>query len=138
VPAPIKSSIRVLNFAWIGAIGFVVDAGTLQILYSSHTLSPLYARAISFPLAVTATWFLNARCTFGDRLDSRLKLRYGLYILGQSLGALINLGVFALLVLIVPLLSSYPIVPLALGSGCAMVFNYAWANVLVFPTSVER
>ncbi len=51
-------------FAVVGAVGFLVDAGVLTALVNGLGANPYAARAVSFPAAVTATWWLNRRWTF--------------------------------------------------------------------------
>ncbi|HEY4881711.1 MAG TPA: GtrA family protein [Steroidobacteraceae bacterium] len=122
---------RVLSFGAIGGIGFVVDAGILQALFALGML-PLIARCISFPVAVTVTWLLNRRYTFRDRSHSGSDARYFLYVGGQIVGAFINVGVFVLTIRHWPGLALGPLIPMIAGSALALIFNFAWANLLVF------
>jgi putative flippase GtrA len=69
---------------------------------------------------------------FSDRPQTAAKSRYALYVAGQVMGALINVGVFMLTIWNWPTLSDKPVIPLMVGSALALVFNYRWANVLVF------
>jgi len=124
---------RILSFGAIGGIGFVVDAGILQALFSLG-VQPLIARCISFPVAVTATWLLNRRYTFRDRAQSGAHARYALYVGGQIAGALINVGVFVLTIRHWPETAARPLIPMMAGSAIALFFNYTWANLLVFST----
>ena len=125
---------RLISFGVIGGIGFAVDAGILQTLFV-FGIKPLLARCVSFPVAVTTTWLLNNYYTFGDRPQTAAKSRYALYVAGQVMGALINVGVFMLTIRNWPMLSDKPVIPLIVGSALALVFNYTWANVLVFRLS---
>jgi putative flippase GtrA len=122
---------RLLSFGVIGGIGFAVDAGILQALFF-FGIQPLMARGISFPVAVTATWLLNKRYTFRDRPHSGPHSRYFLYVSGQVAGALINVCAFVLTIRHWPVLSARPVIPLIVGSALGLIFNYSWANVLVF------
>src|SRR5271167_1047390 len=70
--------------------------------------------------------------TFSDRPQTAAKSRYALYVAGQVMGALINVGVFMLRIRNWPTLSDKPVISLMVGSALALVFNYTWANVLVF------
>jgi putative flippase GtrA len=124
---------RILSFGAIGGIGFVVDAGILQGLFS-FGVQPLMARCVSFPIAVTATWLLNRRYTFRDRAQSGAHARYALYVGGQIVGALINVGVFVLTIRHWPEAAARPLIPMMAGSAIALLFNYSWANRLVFST----
>jgi putative flippase GtrA len=123
---------RLLAFGLVGGVGFVVDAGVLQLLFSQWGMSPLGARAISFPLAVTATWILNKHVTFRDRAPGRSGRGYALYFVGQIMGALVNVAVFIVALRIWPQFADRPLIPLAFGSAVAMFFNYLWSSLLVF------
>jgi putative flippase GtrA len=125
-------TMRLMAFGLVGGVGFVVDAGILQLLYSWADMNPFAARAISFPCAVTATWILNKRFTFRDRSVQATGNRYALYFVGQVLGALTNLAVFFVAMRTWPAISNRPLIPMAAGSAVAMCFNYAWANIVVF------
>jgi putative flippase GtrA len=122
---------RILSFSAIGGIGFAVDAGILQTLFS-FGIQPLMARGVSFPVAVTATWLLNKRYTFRDRPHSGPHSRYFLYVSGQIAGALVNVCAFVLAIRHWPTLSARPVIPLMVGSALGLIFNYTWANMLVF------
>lgn len=128
---------RAFLYGLIGAVGFIVDAGILQLLFMGWEIQPLTARAVSFPLAVTATWLLNRRLTFKDR-HVRGRSGYLTYVLGQILGSVLNLAIFTLLLWQWHKLAEYPVIPLAVGAIFGLVFNYAWANILVFRSPNSR
>lgn len=122
---------RILSFGAIGGVGFVVNAGILQGLFMLG-VPALYARFVSFPAAVTATWLLNRRYTFRDRPQLDGRSQYFLYVGGQIAGALINVAVFILTIHYRPETAGRPIIPMMVGSAIALIFNYSWANALVF------
>ncbi|MEQ9464820.1 MAG: GtrA family protein [Haliea sp.] len=119
-------------FAGIGAVGFLVDAGVLSWLVASQGWGLYSARAISFGLAVTATWYLNRRITFASHARAGRGREYGRYLSTQTIGALINLGVYVSVIAAVPTLASCPVIPLALGSATALLFNFVSARLWVF------
>lgn len=120
----------------MGGLGFVVDAAILSALV--HVLDwPHYtARAISFAAAVTVTWYCNRRWVF-SRSNDRAR-EYGAYFVVQIVGAVINLGTYALVITLVPSLARLPILPLATGAGLALLFNYSGASRWVFVDSSTR
>lgn len=132
-----KLPVRVVQFAVAGGIGFIVDAAILSALTSLAGWHPLRARIVSFLCAVTVTWWINRRYTFADRntKPQRTATEYSRYLLVQGLGAALNYAVFATAILLVPVLKSYPVLPLAIGSGVAMFFNYFAMHWFVFPSS---
>ena len=115
----------------VGVVGFAVDGAVLQLLVSAASWSPYAARVLSFPAALTANFFLNRAWTFGALRMSPARA-YGAYGAIQLIGALINLLVFTLCLLLAPALYAHPLLALAIGSGVAMLFNYYASRRLVF------
>jgi putative flippase GtrA len=121
---------RFLRFSVVGTLGFVVDAGVLQILISFGGLGPILARAISIPTAVLATWLLNRTFTFrsdGPALASLVR-----YIAVSIAGAAVNFAVYTTLVLVSPLMAAHPVLPLAIASIIALVVNYLGSKHFAF------
>jgi putative flippase GtrA len=53
-----------LRFCAVGTVGFVIDAGILQLLVLGIGMSPYLVRIISFLVAASATWLMNRHYTF--------------------------------------------------------------------------
>ena len=122
---------RLLKFALVGGMGFVVDASVLTIALGRLTSSLYLARALSFSVAVFATWLLNRTFVFqGARIS--VAAEYARYFTVQVVGALTNLAVFFTLVESLPILSTTPVVPLAIGAIVAAFVNYAGSIWWVF------
>jgi putative flippase GtrA len=134
-----KSAIvqRIIAFAIVGSIGFVIDGGILTLAIEIFKLNPYLGRAISFPIAVTATWYLNRRWTFAANASARKNTEYTRYFIIQVTGAAINLGIYFLLITIVPWFALHPIVPLAIAALVAMIFNFLGAQLYVFTKTVK-
>ena len=118
------------RFAAIGAIGFVVDGGILTILNSAYGLNLFYARLVSFSVAVTVTWFLNRQLTF--RATPEPGREWGRYAVVNSIGALLNMGIFFWLVYTFDVLAEWPIVALAIAASIALVFNFLGSRHIAF------
>lgn len=135
-----KSSIlshRFLRFCLVGTIGFLVDVAVLYAL--AGALGWYGARVLSFLAAVTATWILNRRFTFTKdstlRVESparTVRAEFLSYLLSMLGGAVVNYGVFAL---ILATLSGAWIeaVGIAAGSVSGLFVNYFAAKNFVFP-----
>lgn len=121
---------RLVRFALVGGVGFIVDATALTLLVNGLGYGHYVSRAVSFSLAVTVTWLLNRRWVF--QAGSPSGREYSGYFAVQLLGAFINLGVYVLVIEIVPSLAAIPVVPLAVGSAVAMFSNYLLARRLVY------
>ena len=122
---------KLARFAVIGIVGFGIDASVLHLLVTQAGWSPFTARTLSFPPALTATFLLNRSWTF-RALRLPPAQAYGAYTIIQLVGALLNLLVFFLCVLLVPILYDWPLIPLAIGAGAALVFNFTASRRLVF------
>jgi putative flippase GtrA len=123
---------RFPGFILVGAIGFLIDAGILTVMMKILGFGHYGARAISFTIAVTATWYMNRRWVF-DRHAARMSRReYTSYASVQVIGALINLSVFAVVIEFVPGLTTMPVIPLAVGAAVALVFNFGASSRFVF------
>lgn len=117
---------QVAKFAVVGGVGFLVDAGVAQGLVMFSDLGPYLPRLISFPIALSVTWYLNRIWTFSETGAGATRGRqYSRYAVVQVLGNLINLAVYALALRIGPAwFGDFVIAPLAFASGVAMVWNY--------------
>ena len=115
---------EVLSFLVVGGAGFAIEAVILTVLTLYAQWSPWQARIPSFLTAVLVTWALNRRHTFANRgLPSRSTEAF-LYTAIQGGGALINLGIFGVCLMLLPGLSQVPVIPLAIGAVGGFAFNY--------------
>ncbi|EYD70870.1 GtrA family protein [Limimaricola hongkongensis] len=133
---------RIAKFAAVGGIGFLIDAGIAQALVAATEIGPYLTRIISFPAALTVTWYLNRVWTFSATGVGRGR-QYGRYVAVQVLGNGVNLAVYALAIRLGPdWFATYVIAPLAIASGVAMVANYLgarhWAYAKPAPCSATR
>jgi putative flippase GtrA len=120
---------QILRFGIVGVVGFVVNAGMVEWL--ARSIGPIWAQALAFPVAVTVTWWLNRRYTFGAsrHVWHREWLRY---VAANALGWGANNGVYFLLIFKFPLAYQYPSLAVAAGSLAGMVFNFAISKWIVF------
>jgi putative flippase GtrA len=125
------------GFVVVGAVGFLIDAGILTLLITGFGLDHYSARAISFTVAVTFTWFMNRRWVFEKSTASMSVREYYSYLFVQAVGALINLTVFVAVIEIVPKLTNIPVIPLAVGASAALLFNFRASSRFVFSESQD-
>jgi putative flippase GtrA len=130
-PSVLGVARQMLSFSVIGVLGFLVDASVLYVALSWGL--GLYAgRAVSYMSAVSATWVLNRRYTF-ERTSGDNKLHeWSRFVVSQLAGATINLGVYALLVHMSPLVAHEPIIGVAAGSLSGLLINFSVARAFVF------
>jgi putative flippase GtrA len=120
----VKLAVQTSRFVLVGAIGFLVDGGILTLLHSVFDVGLLHARLVSFAVAVTVTWYLNRQHTFADKKDANAMDEWGRYAFVNTIGALLNLGVFLWLAYRFEILADWPIVPLAIAATIALAFNF--------------
>lgn len=123
---------QVFKFAIVGGIGFLVDAGILSGLFAWTDWGPFWPRAISFPIALTVTWYLNSIWTFKENA-APVATNYSRYAVVQSIGVTINYVVYTLAILLGPLVMSQNVIlPLALASVAGMSFNFLGSKYWAF------
>ena len=140
---PVIAAASVINyklsgFVVVGAIGFLVDAGVLTALMAGFEFDHYRARAISFAIAVTATWYMNRRWVFERDAVPVSGREYSSYFVVQIVGAVINLSVFVAVIELAPDLAVLPVIPLAIGAAAALLFNFSMSSRFVFATPTEK
>jgi putative flippase GtrA len=121
-----------LLFCVAGTLGFLVDAGIVQLLVSGAGVDPLLARLPSFAAAVTTTWWFNRRYTFTPRPDSSLPAEWLRYASSQLAGLSVNYLVYASLVLAFALMRDVPALAVAMGTLSGLVVNFLAARRWAF------
>ncbi|HEX7114784.1 MAG TPA: GtrA family protein [Steroidobacter sp.] len=122
-----------IRFAGVGALGFAIDAGIFLLLTAALAdWSIQSARATSIVCSITATWALNRRVTFAQRKSRHRAREYLRYLLVQLAGLVVNIGVFASALWIVPALRRIPVLALLAGAAAALGFNFLAARSLAF------
>lgn len=125
-------AMRLASFAAVGLGGYVVHAGALSFFIHIAGLTPTLAWFPAFFLALAFTWGLNRMFTFRALKPARKRHEAAGYLIVQSLGAVINYLIYALLVITALPLLSIPVIALAGGSGVAFIFNYVALRKFVF------
>jgi len=121
------------SFAIGGVIGLVIDAGVVQGLVVGAGWNPYLARVLSFLLAATFTWWWNRRHTFAARPSGHSAHAEWLrWMALMSVGALVNYGVYAALMLAFQGLHRWPALAAAAGSAVAAVVNFSAARGALF------
>jgi putative flippase GtrA len=116
---------RFLRFCVVGGVGFLVDAGMLELLVSMG-IDTLAARILSIIVALHVTYVLHTHYTFNA---ARTWRNWRGFLLSNSIGATVNYGTFFLLLL--ALEGSTPVLQRQIailgGTAIALVLNY-WMN----------
>lgn len=123
------------QLAWFGVggfIGFLVDAGIVQLLVSKFEVDPYVGRLFSFVCAATATWLFNRHFTFHKRGDYGLFGEWSRYMVAMSAGFALNYVTYALVVYFSSFVQAWPAVGVALGSLPGSAVNFLGARQWVF------
>lgn len=114
------------KFTIVGFVGFIIDATILTLLSVNIGMNIFFSRTVSFITATLVTWILNRIYTFRKHTKkSDINTReYRRYLLIQTGGAIVNLIVFTIIILLVPKLIGTPIIPLAIGAIFGLAFNF--------------
>ncbi|MCB1685541.1 MAG: GtrA family protein [Pseudomonadales bacterium] len=121
------------RFLIVGAGGFVIDISVMTVLLYGVNLAGsdaelIGSRVIAWGAAISATYFLNARFTFGASIRHS---RFLNYLVIQAAGACINLGTFAGLVVVGPF-EQHPLVAMVIGNVLATINNFLLVRKFVY------
>lgn len=123
------------QLAWFGVggfIGFLVDAGIVQLLVSKFAVDPYVGRLFSFLCAATATWLFNRRFTFTRSGSYTLFGEWSRYVAAMSAGFAVNYATYAAVVYFSHFVQAWPAVGVALGSLPGSAVNFIGARHWVF------
>ena len=118
-----------LQFAAIGAAAFVVDSVVLKIGLALG-LTPAIGRLVSLFVSMNFTFVVNRAVTFAKFRGQSLPAQWALYMAANSIGALVNYGVF--LAFTAGPLSGQPILAVAAGSIAGLAFNFTASRLTAF------
>jgi len=125
------------RFALVGTAAFVVDT---LVLYGGLWLGLGYywGRAASYFVAATFTWYGNRRITFAATRASgaaAIAAEWARFLIANLGGGLVNYGVYAALVNVLPVVRAYPALGVAAGSIAGLTLNFALSKFVVFRAS---
>jgi len=96
--------------------------------YGQDESALIASRSVAWLVAVSVTFFLNARFTFGASIRHA---RFFNYFVIQLTGAGINIGVYSGLIVFGPLVA-YPLIALMIGSALATINNFLLIRRFVY------
>ena len=126
-----------IAFTLVGLVGLAVDAGVFTLLTSEAQWSIAAARTVSVTGQIVVTWLLNRAVTFARQRSPRRGAEFVRYAAVQASGLVVNIGVFAGL-LLVPALHAWPLAPLVLGAAAGFAFNFTVLRALVYRGNPAR
>lgn len=124
---------ELLGFAAGGLLGLAIDASIVQALVTWAGWHVYPARAVSFTFAATFTWWWSRHVTFRHRHSGRAAHAEWLgWVMLMSVGAVVNLGVYVVVLKLFEDLERWPAVAVAAGSAAGAAFNFASARAALF------
>jgi putative flippase GtrA len=123
---------QLILFCVGGVIGFIVDAGVLQLLVSGLAWDRFTGRLISFVCAATATWLFNRRYTFRGPRRHPLHWEWARYVVAMSAGFAFNFAAYSALVLTFNVDGKYLVLAVAAGSVAGLGVNFIASRYWVF------
>ena len=127
-----KVARQLVLFSVGGTIGFIVDAGVLQLLVSGLAWDRFSGRLISFLCAATATWVFNRHFTFNGPRRHSLHGEWARYIIAMSAGFACNFSAYTALVLWFNLDRQWLILAVAAGSIAGLGVNFLASRYWVY------
>lgn len=118
-----------LRFAAVGAAGFAVNETALWIAIHLLHLGKDAAWFFAFVPSVTFTWWGNRTLTFREHASDRLFQEWLRFAATNSLGALMNLATYEVLIHVIALDAQ---LALAAGVLVGLAFNFTLSKKLVF------
>lgn len=120
-----------LFFAIAGVIGYLVDLSVTLI--AAPLIGLYFARIPAFLCAATTTWLINRSITFKDKQTHTSLLKEWTHYMSLMLGGLIvNYGVYAITVHLLPNSPISVAVAIAIGSAAGMIVNFFGSSKLLY------
>lgn len=115
-----------------GVVGFIVDAGVLQLLVVGLAWDRYSGRLISFLCAATATWIFNRHYTFRGPRRHSLFGEWARYVFAMSGGFACNYTAYWVLVYFFNFDGPWLILAVGAGSVAGLGVNYLASRHWVF------
>lgn len=126
---------KLLRFGAVGGAGFFVNEAALFVAKGLLHLGDHAAWLFGFAVAVTFTWWGNRTFTFHEHKShghAGMLGEWARFVATNSLGAVANFGVYALLIGFAPWPFNVAYVALFFGVLVGLVFNFTLSKKLVF------
>jgi putative flippase GtrA len=128
--AQLRLLIQFLQFATIGAFGFLWDTGTVYAL--APRVGPYAAGVAAFVVAASVNWLLNRFWTFRHLDHGAMHRQWAMFLAANSIGFVLNRGTYFALVATSPLCRTYLVLPVAAGAVAGMFANFSLSRRMVF------
>jgi putative flippase GtrA len=139
LPPPLRRSVtpdrlimaaQFFRFGIVGLVGLVIDTATVYGLRRS--LGLYGAGLVAYVTSATGNWILNRIWTFRGRGSGSARRQWGLFMITNLAGFVLNRGTYALLVTFVAAAADQPVIATAAGALAGMFVNFSLSRRLVF------
>jgi putative flippase GtrA len=139
LPAPLRRSatparlVMIAQFARFGVVGvsgLIIDTTTVYGL--RHALGLYGAGLVAYATSATWNWVLNRLWTFRGRGSGPAHRQWGMFMITNLAGFVLNRGTYAILVTFVAAAARQPVIATAAGSMAGMFVNFNLSRRLVF------
>jgi putative flippase GtrA len=128
-PAPLGLAAQLTRFVAVGAVSALVDFGVYHGLLALDVWVH-GAKAIGFILGTTTAYLLNRRFTFATSDGGRK--RFAGFVLLYGTTFVVNVGMNALMLAVLPQLSLRVSLAWLIAQGTATVINFVMLRMVVF------
>jgi putative flippase GtrA len=126
---------QLVRFGAVGGAGFFVNEAALAVARNLLHLGDHAGWLFGFAVAVTFTWWGNRTITFHEKKSvgyAGMAAEWARFVATNSLGAVANFAVYAVLIGYAPQPLSVPYIALFFGVLVGLVFNFSLSKRLVF------
>jgi putative flippase GtrA len=126
---------RFVRFGFVGGLGFFVNEAALVLAQRLLHAGPHFGWFLAFLPSVVFTWWGNRTVTFAaasSRTVSGMAMEFCRFVATNSLGALANFVVYALMIGFAPFPLNVPYLALVAGVFVGLIFNFTLSKRLVF------
>ena len=115
-----------------GVVVFMVDAAALWLILHFTQMDPITARAWSFLGGALTFWMLQRHLTFPAALRLQRRQPVWRFVVMNSTAAVVNLGVYAALVLLIGFFFRNPVLAVAISCGLALPVSIWMRRTMLF------
>lgn len=129
-PADRALFVQFLRFGVVGVSGLIIDTATV---YGTRNALGLYgAGMVAYLTSATCNWLFNRVWTFKGMGSGPMHRQWGMFMLTNLAGFVLNRGTYVLLVAFLPIAAVQPVIATAAGSAAGMFVNFTLTRRLVF------
>ncbi|MEA2739244.1 MAG: hypothetical protein QOH05_2551 [Acetobacteraceae bacterium] len=129
-PDRLVMAAQFMRFAVVGLLGLVVDTTAVYAL--RHSLGLYGAGLAAYVISASINWVLNRIWTFRGKGSGPAHRQWGMFMLTNLAGFVLNRGTYTILVTFVAAAASQPVIATSAGSIAGMFVNFSLSRRVVF------